>query len=334
MSLGLAKTLRERGLLHAVSMTTKPLKTGIITRYDANPNRFASIVTETMSEGLTSITEAIYCTATTPSGLVLVPSLGSSTTAKYGLKAGQGMLNLMEKIKSYGLNNMVGVVSPPSGDSSESSKTSTPSLGKQCSVEEEERDFYGLNSIMTMNNKKGFLNRGQAATAVKAPPRREGSGEKLSPPSRPSSLSISGAITAPSAGMKPKHVTQSTNQLSGLGHVTGGIQHGRQSGIMGRPSIDSGSKGSVGSAPSIISGHVTVSSQSMAAGNSSSTSCVMSSMTSCGGVTKATSDTVTMSTRTGVCDSLLRHLGSTHIGNTAGAAAGLRPHSKSGGQLL
>ncbi len=331
MSLGLAKTLRERGLLHAVSMTTKPLKTGIITRYDANPNRFASIVTETMSEGVSSITEAIYCTATTPTGLVLVPSLGSSTTAKYGPKAGQGMLNLMEKIKSYGLTNMIGPVSPPSGEETDS-KTSKPSLGKQCSVEEEERDFYGLNSIMTMNNKKGFLNRGQAATAVKAPPPRENSGEKLSPPSRPSSLSISGAITAPSAGIKPKLVTQSTNQLSGLGHVTGAIQHGRQSGIMGRPVIDSGSKGSVGSVSSVMSGHVTVSSQSMA--GTSSTSCVMSSMTSCAGVVKTTSDTVSTATSSGVCDSLLRHLGSSHIGNTSGAAAGLRPHSKSGGQLL
>ena len=198
--------------------------------------------------------------------------------------------------------------------------TLSSSRSSLSSIEEEEGgDFSGLNSIMTMNNRQGFLTRGQAATGVVAnkpvPPSGYFCTKMGAPPSRPATLALSKVISKPSASVPtvPKSQTAGTEPETTAkvkdNQVKQTVQHGGTS--------TSGS--SSGDGMVMSSSSRPVASCSVAKGNIESQS-------------KTT-------TGSSVSDSLLKHMGSAHMRSGAtsgtGAAAALsQQKSKSGGQML
>ena len=80
---------------------------------------------ETMAEGSSSKTEAIYTTPSCPATPIdcvhrpgSSPSIHTGTGVESGTgisTAGQTVLNLVDRIKNIGLGSVIGAVSPPSG---------------------------------------------------------------------------------------------------------------------------------------------------------------------------------------------------------------------------
>lgn len=330
--MGLARILRERGL--GLACTAHRKGSGIMSRYDAvnNPVRFLTIVTETPVErGCSATASHSQCTPTPGSAATpsLIHATGGggdamaslpATLAETCSAAGQTVLNLVDRIKHIGLGSVIGAAYPASGTDSGTATPSGSHRSSLCSLDgDDESDFSGLNSIMTMNNKEGFLTRGQAATGV-VPQRRRVMApfeyfctRMSNPPSRPSSLSLSRIISKPSeaTGPLPKSVERDNHAAAGAKPKRySQDQHGGVS----------------------ASGERTMTSSCSASASSSSSSRPVASSE----VSKGNVATISQATSQSVSDSLLRHLGSAHMrSGGATAAAGLTQcKPKSGGQLL
>ena len=209
-----------------------------------------------------------------------------------------------------------------------SSGTASPSSGRSsslCSIDEEEHptgDYSGLNSIMTMNNRKGFLTRGQAAQGViagrKLPPSSYFC-TQMAPPSRPTTLALSRVISMPQPVMAK---TTTTTAAAAAGKV---------------PKIVAAESGAVPKTCAKDNHHVA---QHGGISSSSSGGMMMSSSSrpvASSSVVKGTSDSNSPAANSSVSDSLLKHLGSAHMRSGATSSAALsqqQKQSKSGGQLL
>lgn len=352
--MGLARILRERGLSAACSANKKG--SGIANRYEAsaaaNPLRFPSISTETQAEVGNSHTQSIY---TSPgSGVTPQDTLGRSPIdslihpvgvgGRYSI-AGATMMNLVDRIKNIGLGSVIGAVAPASSGDSGTATPSSARSGSICSLDEEDtRDYSGLNTIMTMNNKQGFLTRGQAATGVVPHSQRRGlvqdpSGyfctRLTSPPSRPSNLPLSRIINKPSdALVLPK--SQQQNDQAQRGGTSSSSTSLTSGGVL------------TSSASLPVASSVIAKKQPSSAAAQCSTGAASQDTTSvCKGPSTATNAGCDMATVSNISDSLLRHLGSTHMRTGAAAALTQSQHSasqslsqpqqtkpKSGGQLL
>ena len=173
---------------------------------------------------------------------------------------------------------------------------------------------------MTMNNRQGFLTRGQAATGVvpnkPVPPSGYFCTKMGTPPSRPATLALSRVISKPSASVPtvPKSEAAGAEPKTTVKVKDNQVQQTFQHG--GTSSSGSSSGGGM----VMSSSSRPVASCSVAKGNTESQS-------------------TATTTGSSVSDSLLKHMGSAHMRSMAtsgtGAAAALsQQKSKSGGQML